>query len=393
MSIFSLTLLFIFPLASFLTLFWDVIFQKKGQFFILGVVIILFFWVGFNYVPDNDSDLVRYFNIVQMDKNYSFSYFYTNMLRSGNAINFVQNSLFFLVSRFNNQQLLPGITTSLTFFSGCFVYLMGGKKIKSSNLIKLLALLTFLSLMRIDIAAGNVRNISAVGLVMIGIISHDFLGKSFLIQLIFFLLGISMHIGVFPIVVIKLGIDVVYSAYKNKWILFLLLTFTSIVGCIFLIKFGILDTVLIKFNEYSTGDVATSAWFQILDNSLKFKMYKFGIVSYLIFTFLLSFKQLMIFKSLRKFNLFYIITTILTLIFAWTQPGSTFLRYFYIQIMLSPLVIMNHSTKLQYKKMFLLIDIFFIIFFFYFQFYYIEVNVDGIQFFKNTFLHPIWYGR
>ena len=393
MSIFSLTLLFIFPLASFLTLFWDVIFQKKGQFFILGVVIILFFWVGFNYVPDNDSDLVRYFNIVQMDKNYSFSYFYTNMLRSGNAINFVQNSLFFLVSRFNNQQLLPGITTSLTFFSGCFVYLMGGKKIKSSNLIKLLALLTFLSLMRIDIAAGNVRNISAVGLVMIGIISHDFLGKSFLIQLIFFLLGISMHIGVFPIVVIKLGIDVVYSAYKNKWILFLLLTFTSIVGCIFLIKFGILDTVLIKFNEYSTGDVATSAWFQILDNSIKFKMYKFGIVSYLIFTFLLSFKQLMIFKSLRKFNLFYIITTILTLIFAWTQPGSTFLRYFYIQIMLSPLVIMNHSTKLQYKKMFLLIDIFFIIFFFYFQFYYIEVNVDGIQFFKNTFLHPIWYGR
>ncbi|MCO6183163.1 hypothetical protein AAYR18_00500 [Leuconostoc fallax] len=393
MSIFAIVLLFVFPLAAFAMLFFDLIFQNKKQFFLLVITIILFFWVGLNYVPDNDSDLVRYFSIVQIDKGYTVPYFYSNMISSGHVINIVQDSLFFFVSRLDNQQILPGITTSLAFFSGFFIFLTGKKKIDSSILFKILALLTFLALMRIDIAAGNVRNISAVGLIMIGIISYDFLGKSYFIQLLFFLLGISMHIGILPIVVIKVGIDLLYSGYKNKWLTFLSLTLLAIVSFIFLIRFGILDSVFGKFTEYSTGDVATSAWFQLLQASLKFKLYKYVIVFYLVFTAILSYKQLILFKSLQKFNIFYIITSLVTIIFALTQPGSTFLRYFYVQIMLSPLVIMNHSNKAHYKKLFIILTSFFILFFLYYQFYYIEVNVDRAQFLKDTFLYPIWFER
>lgn len=393
MSIFSIVLLFIFPLASFITLFFDLIIQRKGEFFLLIVTIILFFWIGFNYIPDTDSDLVRYFDIVQNDKSYTAPYFYSNMVSSGHIINIVQDSLFFFVSRFQNQQILPGITTSLTFFAGLFVFLVGKKITKSDSIVKVLALCTFLSMMRIDIAAGNVRNISAVGLIIIGIISYDLLNKSYLIQLFFFLLGLSMHIGVFPIVLIKVGIDICYAGYKKKWLIFLILITMAMFGTILLIKFGILDNVFQKFDEYSTGDVATSAWFQLLQNSFRFKLYKYGIVLYLLFTMALSYRQVVLYNSLRKFNIFYIITSLLTIFFAITQPGSTFLRYFYVQIMLSSLVIMNHNDKAYYKKTLILLNIFFILFFLYYQFYYIEVNIDGAKFFRDTFLYPIWFGR
>ncbi|WP_273705842.1 hypothetical protein [Leuconostoc mesenteroides] len=215
MSIFVIPLLFIFPIIGFFSLFFDLIYQKKGYVFILLMAIVLFFWVGLNYVPDTDSDLVRYFDIVQLDSGYTLNYFYNNLISSGNAINIVQESLFFFVSRFNNLQLLPAITTSLVFFSGFFVFLNAKKMTNSSSIFKILALCTFLSLMRIDIAAGNVRNISAVSLITIGIISYDMLGKSYFIQLLFFILGLSMHIGALPIVVIKLVIDLLYSLYKR----------------------------------------------------------------------------------------------------------------------------------------------------------------------------------
>lgn len=393
MSIFSIILLFIFPFASFITLFFDLIIQRKGEFFLLIVTMILFFWVGFNYIPDTDSDLVRYFDIVQGDKSYTAPYFYSNMMSSNQIIKIVQDSLFFFVSRFQNQQILPGITTSLTFFAGFFVFLVGKAKIKSDILFRVLALCTFLSMMRIDIAAGNVRNISAVGLIVIGIISYDFLNKSYWVQLIFFLLGISMHIGVFPIVLIKVGIDICYAGYKRKWLIFLILTIMVTLGAGLLIKLGIVDNVFQKFNQYSTGDVATSAWFQLLQNSLRFKLYKYGIVVYLLFTIALSYRQVVLYSSLRKFNVFYIATAIFTLFFAITQPGSTFLRYFYVQIMFSPLLIMNYSDKVHHKRTLILLNVLFILFFLYYQFYYIELNVNGAKFFRDAFLYPIWFGR
>ncbi|MCQ6659448.1 EpsG family protein [Leuconostoc citreum] len=391
MSIFVIPLLFISPIIAFLSLFYDLIYQKKGYAFILLMAIVLFFWVGLNYVPNTDSDLVRYFDIVQADSGYTLNYFYSNLISSGNAINIVQDSLFFFVSRFNNQQLLPAITTSLVFFSGFFVFLNAKRMTSSSSVFKILALCTFLSLMRIDIAAGNVRNISAVALIIIGIISYDMLERSYFIQLFFFILGLSMHIGAFPIVAIKLGIDLLYSLYKSKWLIFWGLTVLSLVSSILFIKLGIFDTVIGKFNEYSTGDVATSAWFQILQNSIKFKIYKYLIVLYLFFTIFLSWQQYFKFKTLRKINLFYIITSILTLIFALVQPGSTFLRYFYLQILLSSLIIMNYYDKVKNKNVFILINIFFIAVFLYYQIYYIGINIDESKFFKDTFLYPIWF--
>ncbi|WP_273950029.1 hypothetical protein [Leuconostoc mesenteroides] len=391
MSIFVIPLLFIFPIIGFFSLFFDLIYQKKGYVFILLMAIVLFFWVGLNYVPDTDSDLVRYFDIVQLDSGYTLNYFYNNLISSGNAINIVQESLFFFVSRFNNLQLLPAITTSLVFFSGFFVFVNAKKMTNSSSIFKILALCTFLSLMRIDIAAGNVRNISAVSLITIGIISYDMLGKSYFIQLLFFILGLSMHIGALPIVVIKLVIDLLYSLYKSKWLIFWGLMVLSAVSFILFIKLGIFDTAIGKFNEYSTGDVATSAWFQILQNSIKFKIYKYLIVLYLFFTIFLSWQQYFKFKSLRKINLFYIITSILTLIFALVQPGSTFLRYFYLQILLSSLIIMNHYDRVKNKDVFILINIFFIAVFLYYQIYYIGINIDESKFFKDTFLYPIWF--
>lgn len=392
MSIFVIPLLFISPILAFFSLFVDLISQKKGHVFILFMVIVSFFWVGLNYIPNTDSDLVRYFDVVQIDSGYTLDDFYNNILRSGNIMSIVQDSLFFFVSRFNNQQLLPAITTSLTFFSGFFVFLNAKEVTHSSLFFKILALFTFLSLMRIDIAAGNVRNISAVALISIGIISYDILGKSYFIQLLFFVLGISMHIGVVPIVVIKLGIDLLYSLYKSKWIVFWGLIVLSSVCIVLFIRFGIFDSVFGKFNEYSTGNVATSAWFQILQNSIKFKIYKYLIVLYLLFTIFLSCRQFFRFKSFRKLNLFYIITSILTLIFALMQPGSTFLRYFYLQILLSSLVLMNHYDKTKYKKVFILINVFFIIIFLYYQIYYIGINIDENKFFNETFLYPIWFG-
>lgn len=392
MSIFSIVLLFVFPLASFITLFFDLIVQRKGEFFLLIVTVILFFWVGYNYVPDTDSDLVRYFDIVQTDKSYTAPYFYSNLVSSGQIIKIVQESLFFFVSRLQNQQILPGITTSITFFAGFFVFLVGKKKINSDIFFKILALVTFLAMMRIDIAAGNVRNISAVGLVIVGIISYDFLNKSYWIQLLFFLLGVSMHIGVFPIVIIKIVIDLCYAGYKRKWVIVLLLTIMAISCTILLIKLGVVDNVFQKFNQYSTGDVATSAWFKLLQSSFRFKLYKYGIVAYLLYTIILAYRQVVSYNFQRKFNFFYIITALFTLFFAITQPGSTFLRYFYVQIMLSPLVIMSYSGKFHYKRTLIAVNILFIIFFLYYQIYYIELNVDGAKFFRDTFLYPIWFG-
>ncbi|MGR8837841.1 hypothetical protein N2F28_06470 [Leuconostoc falkenbergense] len=391
MTIFALPLLFICPALAFVSLFFDLIYQKKGNAFILLIAVVLFFWVGLNYIPNTDSDLVRYFDIVQIDSGYTSNYFYNNLISSGSVLNLVQDSLFFLVSRFNNQQLLPAITTSLVFFSGFFVFLSVKKQTNSSSLFKILALCVFLSLMRIDIAAGNVRNISAVALITIGIISYDILGKSYFTQLLFFVLGLSMHIGTMPIVVIKLGVDLLYSLYKSKWLIFLGLSILASVSIVLFIKFGILDTVINKFNEYSTGDVATSAWFQILQNSVKFKIYKYLIVFYLFFTIFLSWQQFSKFKSLRKLNLFYIMTSILTLVFALLQPGSTFLRYFYLQIFLSSFVIMNHSNKVKNKAVFILINIFFIFIFLYYQIYYIGINIDGSKFIRDTFFYPIWF--
>lgn len=391
--IFAIPFFFVIPFVSYLLLFTGVFSKTSnhvGDTFVILLTIILFYWVGNNFITNQANDLSRYLLIVKEYSFYTPEYFYSNLVQTGKISEIVQQSLFFIASRFSNPQVLSGITTSVTYGVAVWILQTGKNKYKVPYGSMVLGGLLMFSELRVDVAAGNVRNITAAALVMIGILGYQYYRKGIIFQLFFFALGVSMHVGVLPVIFMKLTADYLTTWKQRRLLSVLGMSLILIIGIIITIKLGIIDTAFGKLGEYSgDGAVATSAWFNSLDNSLRFRVYKFAIIVLNVFLFLINFVNYRNSRNNVALKMFIAMLIIFTSVFALMQPGSTFLRFFYFEVFITPLVLFEAA---EYKKnnFVNLMQAGLMFIFFYYQWYYIQTNVDAGAFFRNTFLIPIW---
>ncbi|MDK1717138.1 hypothetical protein [Dellaglioa algida] len=382
------------PIVGFPSSIWWLCQKKQFKFRYLIPLIIFFGIIGFNYIPIGTNDLTRYFIILNNYRDISYSSF-LNVTGKDSPLFFVQNYLFFISSRFETNQILPAITVVVVFISGLYIAIDYSKREKLNKFATLGMVLLFLVGMRLDIAAGNVRNISAAALVSVGLYRELFLNKSSIGSGIFYLLGISMHIGVLPVVILRYMIMVVINIWEKHALTWkdLIIIICSLIGGYLLFKYGILDELASKHSAYTNGGFEQKTdWFQALDRSVRFKFTKYseGIIL-LIASFLickLFYKREM--SAITMKILFPVIGILGVTLFLITQTGSTYMRYYYFFYFFAPIIfsLSKYDVKKNSKWIWIILCVFYIVISLFDQWFNGPSNIDVVKFVSNVWIIP-----
>lgn len=358
---------------------------------------ILFAWLGFNYIPSGNSDLVRYFDIVNQYRNNDFHYFLNSLENSSDKFFFVQKFLFYIISRFPTNQFLPAITSFICFSIGFYalnkIHIIYTTSYKSF----LLSIILFLTMLRLDVVSGNIRNITAAAIVFLALFGTTILKWNKYIEILLFIVASSMHIGVLPIILLKLLYDGFISLKKLKIITFFsILVFTIVLGIV-IIRIGLWDILITKINQYSAGGiVGESDWFLVLSNSPSFIFYRYGIIFVSAFAIAVSLfiSQTNQHLEIKKISNFMMLVSLVTIVVS-SQPGSTFLRYFYFLMYILPamlpFILKLFKNNYLLHLMVIMTILFIILFFGYYQYYYLNYNINFANFVNRTLLFPIYY--
>lgn len=309
------------------------------------IVILAFYFglIGFFFVPVNGTDLSRYFaNYVDVLRGMSF----TSVIQSMNNSDFffiIQKLLFFSVSRFQTDQVLPAIILFIVYFVAFTIIVNYARKNNFTRNQILIMFLFMLSVMPLASLANNVRNITAVAFFCLGLYLELEDDKK-IPAYVLYVLAMSMHMGVIPIVLLKIVINLIMNIKKRKLFFnltafFLLLAVSSI-----LIKFGILDAVLDKGSTYVAGGVSGTnlqQWFAVADKSIIEKTSKFMSALVSLMLIILSIKSMYVdnknnkleYKALMNNELVMNIMAVSMIsLFLFFRSGTTWFRFYFVEL-------------------------------------------------------------
>lgn len=174
----------------------EVFFRFLNIFFVLGLGII-----AYNFIPEPQMDLTRYIDIIRSMRGMTWE---TAQEYGEYGNTFLANFLFFVTAKYGLINWLPVISTSITYgvillLSGLF---RGKEKVKSFiYAYYIIALLGALSIVGV---ISGIRQPVAWSILFIAV-SYELLSKQskWYTSVILYLIPVSIHLSVIPIVLIK----------------------------------------------------------------------------------------------------------------------------------------------------------------------------------------------
>lgn len=229
----------------------------------------------------------------------------------------------------------------------------------------------------------SVRNPMANSLISVALFRDLFLNKRGIVTLLFYFLGLSMHVAVLPIIFCRILFGIFFSENNLKKLL-------SFVFGVFLLFVGLRSNVLQEFSSKtdvygigSTGggfaEYAQSSIYYVINNL------------FLLWLMALSIFLIVIIKKQKAMNTklfdFLSIISVLSIV-SYFLPTPLIDRYGMIIEIFYPLILMNvNFSALRKNTRFLLITgLYFTgIFGFLWQLAFLSIQIDILTFFKNIF--------
>lgn len=313
---------------------------KYSRVFVLAFY---FGLIGFFFTPAYGTDLSRYFaNYVDVMRGMSSTSVIQTM-HDGDFFFIIQKVLFFVVSRFQTDQLLPAIVLFIVYFVSFTIIVKYARKNEFTRNQTLTSFLIMLSIVPLASLANNVRNITAVAFLCLGLYFELEEGKKKRAYILY-MLAMSMHMGVVPLVLLKIVINLIMNINKRKLFFNLMAFFLLAVISTILIRFGIMDAVMEKGSAYVSGGVSGTdlqQWFAVADRSMIEKISKFMSALVSLMIIVLSIKELVVDKKesalghkefMNKELVMNIMIISMISLFLFFRSGTTWFRFYFIEL-------------------------------------------------------------
>lgn len=395
MIFYLVSLLVIFPLIGLpLTFFYASDTQKYKLSFVF--LFALFFGImGFYFIPKFGTDLTRYFsNYIDVMRGSSFSSIFT-FLSPIDKLMITQQLIFFVASRFENDQILPLITMFIVYFNGFYIVTSFSRENKLNGKITLAMLLLFAICPTFSLLANNTRNIVATSFICVAMYRDLYLHNHSFTTLVFYFLGMTTHIAVIPLVVIRIVASFLVNIKRMALIKTISIIIIVSLMVFILYRTGLYMELLNKTQFYLSGGTAGSdvqQWFVQADSSVVERVSK---IMAALATFIFDFIIFIFYKENKSgaqvvplVYLFIIngLTFVLTFF-----PGTTWFRFYFVAYFFIP-IFFYYTTKIvsrNIKSLLILFWIMFVLWSIVLQIFRLNQQTYLGTFLKNVFLLPI----
>lgn len=356
----------------------------------------LFFAImGFYFVPRSlNSDLVRYFtNYVDVFRLQSFSQIFQGQVTL-NKFFIVQNLLFFVSSRFNNDQMLPFLTMFFVYFNGFNIITDFSKRNKLAPRQIWQMLFIFIVAITFTTVVNNIRNILGVSFFCLALYRDLYKKDKSILTLFLYFLGMSTHIAVVGLVLIRILLSFLGSVRSLNIfrVVFVVVFFGATI--IVLIKTGVYSAFFEKGLSYLQGGDEGSAlqsWFQAADNSGFLTLNK--VISDLssgAFA-IIGISEINRRKQQNYQFLLYSVIMNVTVILLSFLSGTIWLRFYFVTYFFIP-ILFYYSLKEKNKNFKAFLALFWLLFILWnlvLQFDTLASQTYIFDFIKNIFIYPI----
>jgi len=348
----SFVILIINPLLGLISIIRS--FSKRvllNKWIVILITSIVFFFLGYNIILTNMSaDLARYFAWMPSYGNISYSALLNTAIAEKNVFALQQFMLSFF-GKLQNDNLFSGFIVSLFYSSYMYINTTFVDKNDINHVSSLkgdLAINFGLTIISFGWVLTSVRNPMANALIAIAIFRDLYLHKRGLTTLIFYFLGLSMHVAVLPIIICRMLVGIVFS----KSFIYRILNITIATLLIFIsIKSNIIDEFNNKIDTYGLESNG-GGFSQYAHSSFYYRMNSL----FLLWLMLLGIVLLVILKRNntsfdKDFRIFLIFTSILAFI-SYFAPTPLIDRYGMFVEIFFPLLLMsiNYDKISKNKK-------------------------------------------
>lgn len=349
----ALTLLFF---ASLIIIILSILLYfkpKKWKMFIIIYGLIIFI-VSYLYIPQSYTDLYRYFQLLDLCKNTSFSNASYQLNNFYNDNLFIRNILFWVVANYANYHILPALTTTSVFYIGAYVIGDYAQRIKRLQLIAPMLLCEYLQLPLFGIMV-NIRNVFAFSLIILAAYRDCVQHKRNINTLLLYILPCFLHTSAFLLVIFRFIAPLVK---KLKYIIPLILLFIPEIinlSYMYLDRLpSFLNSAVLKAYGYLKNDIATD-WGNTVINSRFFKVQRFAMILIAIIVIILIYiAKISLSKSIESFVFFNLLIWVATIgCNIFTSPH--YWRFFSAGILSMNVLIANFSSV--YKSLSVVVKI------------------------------------
>lgn len=349
----SFVILLINPLLGLISIIRS--FSKRilvNKWLVILITSIVFFFFGYNIILTNmNADLAQYFNWLPNYGSVSYSVLFNTAFAEKNIFALQQFMLSFF-GKLQNNNLFSGFIVSLFYSSYMYInttFISKKNMNRVSSLKSDLAINFGLMIIPFGWVLTSVRNPMANALIAIAVFRDLYLHKKGLTTLIFYFLGLSMHVAVLPIIMCRMLVGIIFS--KS----FILRIFNIGIATLLIfisIKSNIIDEFNNKIDTYGLGSNG-GGFSQYAHSSVYYRINSL----FFLWLMVLSIALLIILKRNNisfdnAFRIFLISTSILAII-SYFAPTPLIDRYgMFVEIFL-PLLLMsiNYDKIIETRRM------------------------------------------
>lgn len=249
--IFYLSILYILLCATLLitTLFVNLKINKK-QFYMISIFLVLSLGIiAYCTEPGVADDLYRHYQELERMRSGGIEYFKNYSVYKNN---YIINALFFIVSKTQQNRLLPFI--SILIMYSIFFYITANIMIKYDIKIKLVALFIMLhfSISSLRISISSIRNFIAFAILFMAIYREFIINKKNLFTYILYGVSCMIHSSSIIIVLCRVFMIEKLHLYKFRYILLFWYAFQNIIATTLIsMNFGFFKEIGYKLSTYS----------------------------------------------------------------------------------------------------------------------------------------------
>lgn len=388
-------LMLISPIVGFPVAFYMAGKPEKFRYSIIIALSLFFALLGFYFIPQNvHSDLAGYFvNYVDTFRGQQFSAFFQRE-NTTDKFFIVQNLLFFVSSRFSTDQVLPFITMFFVYFNGFDIITDFARSKKLKPAVVWQFLLLFIVTITFTTVVNNIRNILGVSFFCLALYRDLYKGKHSLLTFILYFIGMSTHIAIVGLVLIRIIVALLVYLKKLNVFRIIVIAVFLIVVLVVLVKTGVYTAFVEKGISYLHGGEAGSAlatWFEAADNSGLLTLTKVvGAISSVFFAFISIRKLSQDDTKTSQFDLFLLIISMIVIVGAFF-PGTTWQRFYFVTYFFVP-IFFYYSLQIKSVQIRALVLLYWLIFGLWnviFQLITLAQQVDIATFVKSVLVLPL----
>ncbi|KRN06322.1 hypothetical protein FD15_GL001524 [Liquorilactobacillus sucicola DSM 21376 = JCM 15457] len=357
-------------------------YKNLNKWIVITVTVIVFFFLGYSVRLTNvNADLGQYFSWFSNYENMTYSFILSEAVSEKNVFVLQQLMLTFF-SKLHNENLFTGFIVAV--FYACYMYIVTTylRQFSSAKFgfeKKRMAINFGLLIISFGWVLTSVRNPMANALIAVAIFRDLYMHKNGILTLIFYFLGLSMHIAVLPIIVCRILVGIIFSRSLLRR------CFSIILGVILMlaaVDSNITSTANDKFSMYGLGSsgggfaeyARSSFYYQV--NSL-----------FLLWLMVLNILLIMIVKKQhgsldRTFRRFLTTVSVLAII-SYFSPAPLIDRYGMFVEIFMPVVVVNVDFRriaMGTRKALLLMLAVTVIFGFLWQLAFLKYQIDILSF-------------